>query len=136
MAGGKVYATENGVRLVADATTGAAQLRIKSAAYWGHSGVVVGGAWVYLEGEEIVAVDTTTGDLLWRIPGDWRGARVSATGDLVLVAASFGVHGFSRLTGEQVWDGGSISGFNGSPVIHGNRILMATQDAVRAYGPL
>jgi outer membrane protein assembly factor BamB len=134
--GGKVYASESGVWLVADAATGAVQLTRKSAAYYVRSSVVVGGVWVYLEGEEIVAVDTTTGDLLWRIPGDWRGARVSATGDVILVSTSFALYGFSRLTGEQVWDGGSISAVNGSAVIHGNRILMATQDSVRAYGPL
>ena len=66
----------------------------------------------------------------------WRGARVSATGDLVLVATTFNLYGFSRLTGEQVWDGGSFSASSGSPVVHGNRILVATQDSVRAYGPL
>ena len=133
---GRVYATENGVRLVADAATGAVQLTFRSSGYWGHTAVVVGGVWIFLEGEEIVAVDTVTGDLLWRIPGDWRGARVSATGDLILIATAYTITGYSRLTGEQVWDGGSISAYTGSPVIHGNRILMATQDAVRAYGPL
>ena len=133
---GQVHATENGVRVVAAAATGAVRLRFRSSGYWGHTAVVVGGAWIYLEGEELVAVDTTSGDLLWRIPGDWRGARVSATGDLVLVATTFNLYGFSRLTGEQVWDGGSFSASSGSPVVHGNRILVATQDSVRAYGPL
>ena len=136
VADGMVHATETGARVVANAATGAVQLRFRSSGYWGHTGVVVGGVWIYLEGEELVAVDTTSGDLLWRIPGDWRGARVSATGDLILVATSYNLYGYSRLTGEQVWDGGSISAFLGTPVIHGNRILMATQDAVRAYGPL
>ena len=136
VADGRVHATETGTRVVANATTGAVELRFRSSGYWGHTGVVVGGVWIYLEGEEIVAVDTTTGDLLWRLRGDWRGARVSATGDLVLVATGYQLYGYSRLTGEQVWDGGSNSTFLGTPVVHGDRILMATQDAVRAYGPL
>ena len=133
---GMVHATETGVRVIANAATGAVRQRFTSSGYWGHTGVVVGGVWIYLEGEELVAVDTSSADLLWRIPGDWRGARVSATGDLILVATDYNLLGFSRLTGEQVWDGGSISASLGTPVIHGNRILMATQDAVRAYGPL
>ena len=133
---GKVHATELGVRVVATAATGAVQLRFKSSGYWGHTSVVVGGAWIYLEGEEIVAVDTSSGDLLWRIPGDWRGARLSATGDLILVATGYNLVGFSRLTGEKVWDGGSITASLGTAVVHGDRILMATQDSVRAYGPL
>ena len=132
---GRVHATETGVRVIATAATGAVQQRFTSSGYWGHTGVVVGGVWIYLEGEELVAVDTSSGDLLWRIPGDWRGARLSATGDLILVATGYNLLGFSRLTGEQVWDGGSISASRGTAVIHGDRILMATQDSIRAYGP-
>ncbi len=133
---GRVHATENGIRMVADAATGAPQLSFRSTGYWGQTSVVVGGVWIFLEGEELVAVDTTTAELLWRLPGDWRGASVSATGDLVLVSAFGTVRGYSRLTAEQVWDGGSVSAFGGTPVIHGNRILLAAQDGVRAYGPL
>ena len=136
VANGMVHATELGVRVVAAAATGIVQLRFRSSGYWGHTSVVAGGAWIYLEGEEIVAVDTTSGDLLWRIKGDWRGARVSAVQDLVLVATEHNLYGFSRLTGEQVWDGGSVSAHQGTPVVHGNRIFMAAQDGVRAYGPL
>ena len=94
VADGMVHATETGVRVIANATTGVVQQRFSSSGYWGHTGVVVGGVWIYLEGEELVAIDTSTADLLWRIPGDWRGARVSATGDLILVATSYNLLGY------------------------------------------
>ena len=64
------------------------------------------------------------------------GAKVSATGDLIIVATDFDVNGVNRLTGATVWDGGGISGVSGSAAVGTRRIFVPTQEGVRAYGPL
>ena len=64
------------------------------------------------------------------------GAKLSATGDLIIVATDFDVNGVNRLDGATVWDGGGISGVSGSAAIGTRRIFVPTQQGVRAYGPL
>jgi outer membrane protein assembly factor BamB len=134
---GKVYATQPEGKMVANALTGAPEVRFAAWGFNGGTSVVVGGAWIFLNDNRLVAVDTTTGELIWLseqpVP---IGAKVSATGDLILVATDYDVKGVDRLTGATAWDGGAISGVSGSAVVGTRRILVPTQQGVRAYGPL
>ena len=64
---------------------------------------------------------------------------MSATGDLLVVSGTYGIAGLDRVTGEQVWDGGSITGYSGSRegiAVAGNRILVPTLEGVRAWPAL
>ena len=134
---GKVYASEPAGKMVADAATGAPLVRFAVFGYNGGTSVVVGGLWIFLNDNRVVAVDTSTGALMWTSEHTFGiGANVSATGDLILVHTGFGVEGISRLTGETVWDGGPLSGAGGSVSIGEGRLFVASQDGVRAYGPL
>lgn len=135
---GRVYAATQSNRLVADAVTGAPLLRFDASGYQeGHS-VVAGGLWIFGVDGHVVAVDTVTGRIAWQGADYGDDLRISVVGDLVVVSTAFQIVGLSRLTGEKVWDGGSISAFGvgGSPVIAGKRIFLITRDGVRAYGPL
>ena len=140
--GGRVYASDACSKVVATASTGAVIDRFRAFNYNGGGGVVVGGVWVYTDDLTVVARDTTTGRRAWSVPvpsAVGGGASVSATGDLLIVSGTYGIAGLDRVTGEQVWDGGSITGYSGSRegiAVAGNRILVPTLDGVRAYGPL
>ncbi len=135
--GGKVHAGEPASKAVVDAVTGALLLDFATSGFYGGDGVVVGDVWVFESDGRLVAVDTVTGRLLWKSAPGLQGAELSATDDLIFVAG-FDITAISRLTGERVWDGGAVSGFNtnGSPALRGNRVFLPTQTGVRAYGPL
>ncbi len=134
---GKVYATEPEGKMVANAATGAPQVRFPAWGYYRGTSVVVGGVWTFLNENRVVAVDTTTGELNWSSEMSFAaGAKVSATGDLIVVVTDFDVNGVNRLTGATVWDGGGISGVSGSAAVGTRRILVPTQQGVRAFGPL
>ncbi len=135
--GGKVHGSEPAGKIVADAATGAVSLRFDNFGYNLGTSVVVGGLWVFEIDNRIVAVDTTTGELAWRSADVFAALpRFSATGDLVLVATGSSLQGLSRLTGETVWDGGTVQGVGGSPAIGTNRFFVADVGGTRAYGPL
>ncbi|HSV38832.1 MAG TPA: PQQ-binding-like beta-propeller repeat protein, partial [Nocardioidaceae bacterium] len=135
--GGKVYASEPAARIVVNAVTGSPLLRIPGTGGSGGSSVLVGGVWVFPHNDRMAAVDSTTGALLW-ISKDPVGARplVAATGDFIVVRTAFEIRGISRITGETVWEGGSLAQVGGSPAILGNRIFAVDVDGVRAFGPL
>ncbi len=143
--GGRIYASEGGSKLIADAATGAAQVRFRSSDFGGMAGVVVGGLWIYGDFDgKIVAVDAVSGAVVWRrdIPSEFSsGISFAATGDLLIASNSTTLLGIDRLTGETVWAGGTVSSGIGditreTLAIGGNRILVPTTTGVRAYGPL
>ena len=124
-----------------DAATGAVIWRHAAASPEG--GVVVGGVWL-VTGDRfgsgsLTAYDAPTGDLLWSRTGVGI-ASVSAAGDLVVVHSAYALKGYSRLTGEDVWDGGipeSNPFFTGPAAIVRGRIYVSTYyDGDKAYGPL
>ncbi len=141
--GNRVYATEPFSKLIVSATTGAVIDRFRSSSTYRGGSVVVGGIWVYPNDGDIVARDTTTGRRVWkaRVPSNVGStASLTATGDLIIVDGQYGIAGLDRLTGELIWDGGSIEGGFGNGregvAIGQSRILVATPTGVRAYGPL
>lgn len=135
--GNKVYGAEPAGRVVLDAATGAVAQRFDAYTFGSRSGVLVGGLWVFVSDTRVVAVDATTGQLVWRsADGVPDSARVSSTGDLLLVSSPFRVVGIDRLTGESVFDAGDLQGVGGSPAIGTDRFFLTAQDGTRAYGPL
>ena len=141
--GGRVYASDAGSKVIVTASTGAVIDRFRAFNYNGGGGVVVGGIWVYSDETTLVARDTTTGRRTWTVPFPsavgGSATSVSATGDLLIVSSSNGLAGLDRITGELVWDGGSITAYSGNRegiAIAGTRILVPTLAGVRAYGPL
>jgi outer membrane protein assembly factor BamB len=134
---GKVYAAEPAGRAVVDAATGTVDLRFDAPAFGAGTGVVVGGLWLFPTDNRVVAVDVLNGELVWRSEdGISDGLRLSSTGDLLIAATPFGVTGLSRLTGESVFEGGTLQGVGGTPAIGTNRFFLTAQDGTRAYGPL
>ena len=88
--------------MVANAATGAPEVRFAAYGYNGGTSVVVGGLWVFLNDNRLVAVDTTTGAVVWTSEQTFSvGTKLSATGDLILAATSFDVRGVSRLIGDR-----------------------------------
>ncbi len=140
--GGRVYASSQGYKLVAKAKTGDTVEIFRSFSNGHRSGVVAGGLWIYPEDGGVVARDAATGRRAWKVPTPVNGGNVMAlgsTGDLVIVATNTAIAGLDRVTGEQVWDGGSFQDFfvlrRESFAIGKNRILVPTSTGVRAYGP-
>lgn len=140
VAGNRVYAAEPFSKLVADAATGEVVDRFRVYGLGSGGGVVVGGVWIYHEDGYILARDPTTGRRLWLTPTPVSYASVVATGDLVIVTGPGGIAGLDRLTGELVWDGGTVDGTSGGHreglAIGMDRILIPTSTGVAAYGPL
>ena len=127
---GEVYAAEPAGKMVVNAVTGAPRLRFPTASYYGGAHVVVGGAWIFINDERLVAVDTQTGELLWKSADAMASQSLSATGDLILTSSRFYTSpllGISRITGEVVWNGGSVNSVGGTPVIGTNRIFLASR---------
>ena len=101
------------------------------------------GVWIVsgnrYDGGSVTAYDATDGDVLWRREGTGI-SQVSAAGDLVVVRSLATITGLSRLTGEDVWDGGTAdpgASTNGAATIAGGRMYISTYgDGVKAYGPL
>jgi|GEM_PF-4122879 len=138
--GGKVYASEVGSRMIADAATGSVIRTLQVNDYYFTEGVVVGGIWMYFDNDTIAAMDVATGRIVWRKPwvvsNDSQAPHLSASGDLIVVTTLGNVAGIDRRTGESVWDGGAFNGYAGTATIGGSKIFVATSDGVRAYGPL
>ena len=137
--GGVVYAGSGLGLLAADAATGSVIWRRGAATP--ESGVVVGGVWL-VTGDRfgsgsLTAYDATTGDTLWSRTGVGI-ASVSAAGDLVVVRSAYAIKGYSRLTGEDAWDGGASDGFfSGAATIARGRLYTSSYyDGDKAYGPL
>ncbi len=141
--GNRVYATEPFSKLVVSSATGAVIERFRAYNILGGGSVVVGGIWIYPDDGIIVARDTTTGRRVWQTPfppNIGSTASLVATGDLLIASGQYGIAGLDRLTGDLIWDGGSVdSGYGNrreSVAIGQDRILVATPTGVRAYGPL
>ena len=136
---GEVYAAEPAGKMVVNAVSGEPRLRFPTASYYGGAHIVVGGAWIFINDERLVAVDTQTGELLWKSADAMTSQSLSATGDLILTSSKFyssPLLGISRITGEVVWNGGDVNSVGGTPVIGTNRIFLASREGVRAFGPL
>jgi outer membrane protein assembly factor BamB len=135
---GLVYAVTTQGRLVADAVTGAPVLKIPSSNFQQGQGVVAGGLWIFDNDTKTVAVDTSTGQVAWSVPDNGDDIRYSVVGDLVLAVGQYSMVGLSRVDGSQVWDAGDIGGSvgNATPVVAADRVLLLSQEGVRAFGPL
>lgn len=137
--GGKVYATEIGSKLVADAANGTVLKRFRVGDWDYSQPVLVGNVLLYWGDDAIAAYDTTSDRVVWKKP--WvvgNGSAIpnlSAAGDLVLVTNTTGIVGIDRRNGETVWDGGTISTWTVTATVGGSRIFVATLDGVRAWGP-
>ncbi len=135
---GLVYAVTPFGRLVANAATGAPVLRFASYNYQQGQGVVAGGLWIFDNDDKTVAVDTVSGQVAWSVPDNGENIRYSVVGDLVVALSNYSMVGLSRTTGEQVWDAGDVGslGTVPTPVVGSDRILILSQEGVRAFGPL
>ncbi len=104
------------------------------------SGRVVGrrplGAWVAVGALTIAGLGLFVG--LQPEQAADRGRRPGPVGDLVLAVSSYTMVGLSRVDGEQVWDAGDVGslGTVPTPVVASDRILVLSQEGVRAFGPL
>ena len=124
-----------------DAATGAVRWRRSAADPGLGQGVVTHGAWLFSRtggagDSTLTALDVRTGAVLWENDVDDPSTSYSAAGDLVVARSPYGIRGFSALTGEVVWEGGSLDGNgSGAPTIAGGRVYLSTAGAgVRAYG--
>ena len=135
---GLVYAVTPFGRMVVNAVTGVPVLRFASYNYQQGQGVVAGGLWIFDNDDRTVAVDTVSGQVAWSVPDNGDNIRYSVVGDLVLAVSNYTMVGLSRVDGEQVWDAGDVGslGTVPTPVVASDRILVLSQEGVRAFGPL
>lgn len=119
-----------GVR-IADGTE---MLRFDSGAYTAASPAIVDGTLYYgTFNNEVLAVDTGAGELLWRYEHPERHfpfyASAAISGDLVIVAGRDKlVHGLDRETGEARWTFRARARFDSSPAVAGNRVYAGNAD--------
>ncbi len=133
---GVVYASTPWGMLSVDAVTGTPILRMSGGAQGAHA--VVGGAWIFLRDERLVAVDATSGDLLWRTSDVTSMSGLAVSRDLVLAQTPYGqLIGLDRVTGEKVWEGSIGNSYaSTAPAIGTARIFAQGSDGVYSFGPL
>lgn len=80
-------------------------------------------------GNEVVAVDSQTGKLLWEVPTeDWVWASPSLGEDVVYVADISGMlYALDATSGDEIWSLDAGSNITGSPLVHGDTIYIATE---------
>jgi outer membrane protein assembly factor BamB len=80
-------------------------------------------------GNEVVAVDSQTGKLLWEVPTeDWVWASPSLGEDMVYVADISGMlYALDATSGDEIWSLDAGSNITGSPLVHDDIIYIATE---------
>lgn len=141
-ADGAVFAATYGGAVAVNAASGVVRWRSGTrAGYADGAGVVGNGVWVLSNGSwdggNLVALDLKTGEMLWEnasAPGD---LGLSIAGDLLVGRSTYSLKGFSLVTGQEVWDGGtpeSSARQRGAPTIAAGKIFINTFDGIKAYG--
>ena len=99
----------------------------------------MGGVWLFSNYDsDLHGIDAVSGEMLWRYPGVGGFGGLAVSRDLIVVQNGYGgVIGVDRVSGEQVWDGGSSGQVIGTaPAIGSTRFFASQADGVHAFGPL